>query len=309
MKVAILCIDDWANVSYNIELCLKNVGIEVKSFKQNKHIIEYPNQSLLFSESPNWKDWVNESNIIMFIHSRFIETGIELKKKKIYVEHTGSAYRHNSKKINKIFNPIVNASLVGGDLLGMGAKNEIWVLGPIDTESFSPIYRTDFSKPLIIGHYPSGPKGTEIILEAFKKIPKNDRFIFKYDQKNVSWNNQIERMSGCDIYAGCMMEKQKWKSKGTQPLYVFGTTMLESACLGKIGINRFPLKNQYEKLFGKCSIINPLNAKELEKVINNLIELSDQEILQLQKESREWVERCHSLKVVGKRYKKIFEET
>lgn len=302
MIVSFICNNDWANTAYILCECLKKVGVESYSFKRKKHHYNYPNQSPIFYDISSIKSYLEKSDVIVFIHSEYIKTDINLKTKKVFVMHTGSKYRQNSSEINNIFNPIVTATLCGGDVLGLGGKNEIWIQPPIDTENIKPNYRKDYSKKLIIGHYPSGIyKGTEKIKKALDEI-KTDRFIFNYDLNSVPWHKQIERMNSCDIYIENMMEFQ-----GDIPLKIFGMTTLEAACLGKIPIMRFPLVKEYEKEFGECSIQIANNIDEMKNKVNYLVNLSDDEILNLQRKARIWVEKCHSYEVIGKRYKDIFE--
>jgi len=302
MVVTFICKNDWANIAYILTECLKKIGVECYAFKTNKHHYNYPAQAPIFSKANQIRPYVEKSDVIIFIHSEYIETGVNLKNKKVYVMHTGSRYRQNSAAINKVFNPIVNATLNGGDMLGMGAKNEIWIQPPIDTINIQPVFKKNDGKKLIIGHYPSGKfKGTEKIVNVISKL-KNRNFEFVYDLNTVPWNKQIERMSKCDIYIENMMEFQ-----GDVPLKIFGMTSLETSCLGKIPIMRFPVVKEYEKLFGKCGIQVTNNLEELENKLEWLLTLSYDEILNLQKQARKWVEDCHSYEVIGKFYKKIFE--
>ena len=74
-----------------------------------------------------------------------------------------------------------------------------------------------------MGHFPSKPavKGSDKIVEAMKNVKGN--FEFRYSDKRVSWEEQIKRMSECDIYV-----ERFTKDSG------FGITALEAAALGKI---------------------------------------------------------------------------
>jgi len=302
MKVCLVCNNDWANTAYILEQCFKISGINAKAFTKHKHHYNYPNQAEIINKT-NLKNYIRDSDIVVFVHSELVNTGIDLSNKKIYVMHTGSKYRQNSKEINKVFNPIVTATLSAGDVLGMGAKNEIWIQPPIDTELIKPVFKRSNKYKLVIGHYPSGKfKGTEKIKLVIDELSTKYNFYFIYDINTVSWNKQIERMSKCDIYIENMMEYQ-----GEVPLKIFGMTSLEAGCLGKIPVMRFPLVNEYEKEFGKCGIQVANNLTELKEKLEWLLSLPKDQIYELQKQSRDWVEKCHSYKVIGKRYKDIFE--
>ena len=61
------------------------------------------------------------------------------KNKKVVVFHGGGKFRLNHKAICSQFNPIVDCSLIQTyDLFGLGAKDERWLLPPIDLSKIKP---------------------------------------------------------------------------------------------------------------------------------------------------------------------------
>ena len=302
MKAVLLSKSDWANLSYFYEKSLNAVGIEAKAFSKTRHRY-YPKQVKLYKNIKEIKEYIQDADVVMFVHSVYTETGVSLKNKIVCVVHTGSAYRQNSKKLNKIFNPIVDVTFSGGDVLGMGAKNEIWVQPAIDINKIQPSYFNPKPKDkVVIAHYPSGTKGYPIIKDVISKL-KRKNFIFKYDSTKVPWENNLKRMSECDIY----IEEMNPEQKGI-PLYVFGIQAIEAAALGKVVCSRFPMFNDYEKIFGSCGLI-PTNTPEILKdTLEKFLYMSDLDFIELQKKSREWAVNCHSYKVIGERFKNIFED-
>lgn len=301
MKVVLLCNSDWANVAYVYEKCLREVGIDAISFSSKSHHYGYPEQARLWKNINNIKQYVEECDVIIFVHSEYIETGINLKNKVVCVVHTGSRYRQNSKNINNIFNPIVDVTFSGGDVLGMGAKNEIWIQPAIDTKKIQPSYYKPRDK-VIIAHYPSGSKGYQIINNVIGKLNRKN-FIFKYDPVNVPWEDNLKRMSECDIY----IEEMNSHQKGI-PLYIFGIQAIEAAALGKVVCSRFPMFDKYVETFGECGLI-PTNTPEiLKEKLEEFLSMGDSDFIELQKKSRKWVEDCHSYKVIGNKFKKIFKD-
>ena len=308
MKVLLLCKSDHANLAYDLQECLRSVGIDARAFKDRYHPSNYTHQAKVVKANgfsfynEELKKFAEDAEIIVYVHSEFIDVGVPLNGKKVYVMHTGSKYRQDSKTINKIFNPIVTATLCGCDVLGMGAFNEIWIQAPINVSLIKPVYDFINKNKLVIAHYPSSPKGIEIITPVIDKLKNQYDFEFIYDLNKVSWEEQINRCGKCDIYIENIVDKQ-----GNIDLKTFGITTLELAALGKIPITRFPIKDEYEKRFGKCGIIATNSPEDLEKKLRWLLELDNNEILRLKKEARDWVERCHSYEAIGNMYKNIFE--
>jgi len=302
VKVTLLCKIDFANVASILAESFRKVGINAIAFSLKRHKFKYTKQATVI-ERDNAKVEVEKSDVVVFVHSLFIDTGVDLGEKIVAVYHTGSQYRKNAREVNQVFNKIVDVSFCGGDVLNMGAKNEMWVQPPIDTEFIKPVYKTDFSK-FIIGHFPSGgaKKGCAIINEVLQRVRKRN-FEFNYNLNHVPWTYNLKRMSECDIYIEDMHDKQ-----GDKPLYVFGMQALEAACLGKVVCTRFPMFGEYEKTFGPCSLIATDTPEILQAKIEDLLSLSNEKFVELQKRTRKWVEDQHSYEVVGNRFKKIFEE-
>ena len=303
MKVVLVCNDDHANVAYELQECLRRVDVSVKAFTRRPHPFNYEKQAEVIRGN-NLRDYAETADIVVFVHSEYLNIGVSLQGKKVYVYHTGTTYRQNSKIVNSIFNPIVTATFCGGDVLGMGAKNKIWVIGAINTNKIQPKFDRIYTDALVVGHFPRGKtKGTEKIIPLIEELSKNYDFEFRYGYDSVSWPDQIKRMGDCDIFIEAVVEHQNGI-----PLTLFGISAIEAACLGKIVIARFPMKPQYEKIFGKCAIQHVNNIEELKIKLEWLFGLPEESILGLKKESRNWVESCHSYEAVGERFKKIFEQ-
>ena len=299
MKVILLCKRDWANFAYILASSLRKVGVDAKTFFLYPHKFNYAQRGILFSEA-SVKE-VEDSDVVIFVHSEYVETGVSLEGKIVAVCHTGTKYRQGSREVNRRFNPVVDVSFCGGDVLGMGAKNEVWIQPPIDTEVIRPIYKTKFKK-VIVGHYPSGQKGAKVIIDVIEKI-KAKNLEFRYSNVTVPWKDNLKRMAECDVY----IEEMNTSQKGI-PLYIFGMQALEAAALGKIVCTRFPMFNDYERVFGDCSLI-PTNTPEiLQSTLENLLSMSDKNFVELQMKTRRWVEERHSLEVIGSWLKEQFEK-
>ena len=172
MKVLIVCRNDWANMGYKYQESLREVGVDAKAVTLSVNYSCKPNHAEICSLK-KMRSYAKSAEIIQFMHSEYFDLGV--KNKRFFVFHGGSKYRINSNSKNKIFNPIVEKSIIQtGDLLGLGAKNEVWVLACVDTKKLKPIYKRQSDK-LIVGHFPSSPsvKSSEGINKVMRKLKKN----------------------------------------------------------------------------------------------------------------------------------------
>lgn len=308
MKVILISINDNSNVGYNFEQSLKSVDVDAISFCKYIHKLQYLNHSKCYSYPRELLHYVNKSDIIIFMHSKYIRLETDLSSKKIFVFHGGTTYRQNPEIINKIFNPIVEKSLIQtGDLLDLGAKNQQWILPSVDTDLLLPCYERVDEK-LIISHYPTGyakdTKGSSIILKVITKMQNDpdikDKFIFNFSEKKVPWKQNIERVKLCDIYLEAFNLTFQGKKYGE-----FGVAGLEAASLGKILVTHFLSSERYKKVFGNHPI-QVINCEDqIEKVLRFLLSLNKQDLHNLKVQTRNWVENVHGLKPTGKRLKKI----
>ena len=303
MKVVLLAANDWTNLGGQCAKSLREIGVDATMFIKKTHSFEYPNQGKIFKASSQVLPYIKKADVVLFMHSQYIDTGVDLKNKKVLVWHTGSRYRKYSKNVNKFFNPIVNASICGRDVFGLGAKNEKWVGGLVDVEALNPVYKTGNDK-IVLAHYPRGRhKGTGTIKNSIDEINKKgllNGFIYKFSDKIVDWKSNIERVSKCDVY---IEDMGKGKNKS-----VFGIAALEAAALGKIVITRFLFLEEYEKKFGKYGLQVANTQEELVQKLIYLISLSEKDLLKLKKRARKWVVRRHSYEAVAKRLLKVFNE-
>lgn len=303
MNVIFICQNDWANECYTISKALRKVGVNSKTFIKHKHSFGYPEQGIHYRNIKMIQGDIRLADVVVFGFSKYCQTGVDLSGKVISVLHGGSDYRQFYKRINKIFNPIVDLTLTGSDMLNLGAKNEVCVFSAVDTDILKPCYSNFNQKRRIVGHYPSGEKGTGIIQHVIQKLQQELDFEFKYSNQKVPFLTQIDRMSKCDIYIENMQPHQL-----NVPLTTFGRTCLESAALGKVVCTRFPDILLYEQMFGKCAIQVTNTAEELESKLRYLLSCTNEKISSLQKDTRKWVEDYHSLEAMGTKWKNIFVE-
>ena len=306
MKILIVARTDYANMAYRYQESLKEVGVDAKAVTLNS-----PNFSCIPYHAERcsvakMKGYAKTAEIIQFMHSRDIN--FDIKNKRIFIFHGGSLYRRNSQEINTYFNSIVEKSIIQtGDLLGLGAKNEVWVPACVDTNLIKPVYKKQSNK-IIVGHFPSGSlvknsKGINKVMENLKKEFAN-KFEYIFSSEKLNWNKHIKRVSKCDIYIDACTPILKTKKCPEGNKYgEWGVAAPEAAALGKIVISHMLSHKRYEKEFGKCEIRVANSLGDVKKHMIKLLSMSDDELLQIRKATRMWVEKFHSYKFIGNRLK------
>jgi len=299
MRVLLLAKNDWANLGYTFSMCLQKVGVDAVMLGKSPNYYKYPNKAFALE---NVRHYAEEADIIQFMHSSYIDTGIDLSKKRVFVFHGGGHYRDNPAKVNAVFNPIVERTLIQtGDLLGRGAKNEKWVLPAVDIEAIKPDYSFNEGEKIIVGHYPSSAdtKGSNIVNKAISELKHNrdvaSRFIYRFSIERVTWKEQMERVNECDIYIE-QMRLGEW-----------GVSALEAAALGKLVITNFNSYNRYVREYNNNpELIVANNINELRSVLKEFLKFNNSELLSCKKNTRLWVENHHSYKAIGDKLKSVY---
>jgi hypothetical protein len=303
MKVLIVSRNDWANMGYKYQESLREVGVDAKAVAINVNYSCKPKHAEICNLS-KIKNYAKSAEIIQFMHSEYLD--LDVKNKRIFVFHGGSSYRTNSILKNRIFNPIVEKSIIQtADLLGLGAKNEVWILACVDTNKIKPIYERQGDK-IIVGHFPSSPivKSSEKINEVMKEL--KEEFEYIYSPKRIGWDQNIKRVSECDIYIdACTPILSAPKSPEPKIYGEWGVAALEAAALGKVVISHMLSYKKYEREFGKCGIRIANSIEDIKKHMIKLLSMTDDELLQIKKDTRLWVEKYHSYKFMGRRLKEI----
>jgi len=306
MKVLLVAQKDWAYAGYTLSRCLESVGVSadmlIGSLRQNNR----PGCGIHFTDVNQVRKYAEEADIIQFMQGQWVNTGVDLSTKRVFVYYGGSNYRAQPKKLSNIFNPIVEKSIIQtADLFGLGAKNEIWLLPAVDLNKLNPVYDKHNDK-IIIGHYPSkaAVKNTKSINKIINELKSKfgDRFKYEHTTKMVSWDKHIERVARCDIYVEACSPTQKFMGK-TLKYGEWGITGLEAAALGKVVVTHFLSHERYAREYGKHELMVANTLPDIKKHLIELLTLTEAELLQRRKDTRAWVEKFHSYEAVGKRLK------
>jgi len=329
-----LCRYDWANTLYRFSECLKLLDYNVTAYKGVNHKFKYPRQLTIhpvLNRQPEIHSYpiimksieineifaplIDKADVVHFGASTFFDTNNDYYEKKVVVQHGGSTYRLEPDKCNKIFNPIVNATIMQfPTLLNKGAKNEHLIYYPVDTDFIQPYFRTNNNKKIIVGHFPSfaAGKGTIEIVEVIKELKENNNIKNRFEyigyktisSQTLPWEQNLKRMSKCDVIIETLKPILRGKEFGE-----WGNTAIEAAALGKIVITNTHSRELYKKEYGEW--FEPIIANTPEELRNKLLEifeLTDKEILEKQKATRAWVETKHGMKPTAERlYNKIYK--
>ena len=313
LDVLMLTKNDWANTGWRFMRCLQLLELEVKFFKGKKHWAGYPKQAPIHPaitkrtggrnhswSVPELKNLAESAHVIHYIASVFINTGADLNKKHVVVQHGGSVFRKSSAKINKRFNHLVDASIIQcPDLLGLGAKNEHLIYYPVDTKLLTPNY-TQRKKRILIGHFPRSPgiKGTANIIKAIEIVEADPNInTIKYvglrnpnQQARMPWEKHLNRVRSCDVIIETCNLKQRNTKYGE-----WANTALEAAALGKLAISNTLSADIYEREYGNLGIHVANDVSALVAQITRLAKLDKEQLVAEKKKSRAWVVENHSL--------------
>ena len=303
MRIINVCINDWANFSHTLVKSMRSVGLDAQAFTLNVHPFSYKDSATVVS-LVNMKAEIEKSDVINYVHTpyRLLELTCHLiGNKRVNVIYCDSLYRSNPPRFNAMFNKYVENSIIAlGEFADLGAKNEVYLVGAIDTDSIGQTF--DIHDPLRIAHYPSDPgiKGTSTIISVMDRLTSEGKFQFDHSNKLVSFDEQLKRISECDIYIEMMNPTKDGKPYGS-----WGITALEAAALGKIVVTNNIHADYYVKHYGDCALILANTEAELYDQLKTLINSPHEDLKRLQERTRDWVVNKHSLKATGNKLKQI----
>ena len=206
-------------------------------------------------------------------------------------------------KINRIFNPHIDKSFLAlGEFFGLGAKNENYIVGSIDTNKYKYSYNHK-KENRTIGHFPSDTKikGTNIINDIVRRTGFGN--VYRFDSDYCVHERFMQKLNDCAIYIELFAPQQEGMKYGS-----WGITALEAAVLGKVVITQNLSNDIYERSYGDCPFILCNSILDLEKSLVMLMNMDEDEFLALQKATRRWVEDKHSYLASGKYLKNIYED-
>jgi hypothetical protein len=332
VDVLMLTAQDLSNIALRFAKCLRMLDLDVRGFKAISHMRYGDELELIKMERVSKMPYVfktdsllqlaKQSRVLHFTSGTFVDTGVDVTKKIVVMQYGGRPFvgRPKGRKIeNKFLNRFVNYTIVHHPyLLNTGSINPCLIKPPIDTDLLLPDYERRNPNKVIIGHFPSDKekkavpiKGTEIIrkvLETLKRTDAKKKFEYIIETNRLPWEQHLQRLKKCDVVIECYTPMVMQDKFGE-----WSTATLESASLGKITVTNSFNENIYVRTYGPSEICIANNPNQMEKVLYNLINLSNAELQNKKVKTREWVVRCHSMEATAKLlwekvYKHIFPE-
>jgi hypothetical protein len=295
MKVANICIDDWANFMFQQHEALLSVGIDSVSYKVNRHPFNYDKEANIIL--PNEiQEAIKDCTHVIIYHSDTHLRKFTHEGQKVTIYHTGTRFR-------SLVRTILADSEGCSHLIALPEfkkhVNAPYIVGAVDTEDL--LCAKEISKPYVVAHYPSNPsvKGSSLIVDAFKDMPN-----FKYSLDRVGYNEHLNRLSLCDIYIELFAPTQGGNDYGS-----FGMTALEASAMCKIVLTQnITGKDLYKQTYGESPLIFIDSIEDLKQKLNVLLSKSNEEITELSCIFAEWVHEQHGYKSTGNRLHKFLHE-
>ena len=335
IDVLLLTYADWSDLGWKNSQCLKSLGLNVVMYKGQPHSFNYPEQAPIYEKlfetrpicdrptivnAPFLKGLVERAKVIYFVAETYINTGVNLKNKKVVVDFGGSTYRNYPEQCNAVFNQFSDASIIlYPTLLNKGANNEQYVTFPVDTDFLQPCYKKKSGK-IIIGHFPSSTwtKGTGIITSVISELQSIVGNKFEYigttlpkslEEVNKSayrsdWLDNLKRIEQCDVLIEAVQPEIDGK-----PFGEWGNQALEAAALGKIVVTNSIYQDIYKKEYGDSEICVANDAIQLKDRLTEILNMDYDSIVAKQKATRAWVVEKHSYSATAKRlWEKVFKQ-
>jgi len=344
IDILILTNWDWANTGWRYKRAMETMPsprpLRVLMYKGQPHAFNYPEQApihwKLHNRSyrigndgkpcrhpiiipcPELRPMVERARCVWFQAETFIDTEADLRGKHVFVTLSGATMREEPGKVGGFFNRFTEKSIAQfPTLMNLGAKDEVLIYYPVDTDYLHPAFERHCPEKVIIGHFPSNPdnKGSALIRSVIERLEKDpvlgQRFQYigtaatEWRQiRHVDWRDNIDRMKRCDV----LIETIQMEIGG-KPFGEWGNTAIEGAALGKIVITNSLNTDLYRREYGDLGLWIANDGEQLEKQLRRVLALSDAELCLEKQRSRQWVETHHSIPATGQRlWDRVFKE-
>lgn len=321
IDVLLIAFDDYANTGYRFWLCAKSLGLNALMVKGIRHNFDYPFQAPLHPSlrhqpymkepfavmAPGLESLIESANVIHLLASHYPMCAARWEEHPVIIQHGGTAYRQAPEKNNAFFNKLVEQTIVQcPDLLGHGAKEEVLIYYPVDTDYIRPDFTKKHKDKLVVGHFPSNTmadvKGTNTIMQAIDELLL-DGYPIKYngpDGINVwkvfPWVEHLKRIKSCDVIVETCNPMQGDRAYGE-----WGNAALEAAASGCVIVTNAIHQEIYEREYGELGIHVANNPEALKRELVRLTELSDSELLAEKEACCEWATTNHSIPATAER--------
>jgi len=325
IDVLFLTFNDWANTGWRFLKCAQMAGLNAMGFKANMHPFHYPEQLSLHPEITGFNKgvmgqlpkggelskFVEKSKIVHFIASSCIDTGIDLYKKPVVMQHGGRTYREGHEQLNSIYNDFCDTTIIQmPNLLGHGANNEQFIYFPVDTDFIKPNFEKALPKDkLVIGFFPSLPKDKGIdqvkaVIDTLGHLKDKFEFVtLKEHNESVIWLDSLYRMRNCDLIIDVFAKK----TVNGYDYGEWGNTSFEAAALGKIVVTMSTHFERYTEEYGDCALNITNTEEQLRETLVRFIEMSSEELKREKLSTRAWVTEKHSIQATSEKLHAVYK--
>jgi len=289
--ILFLTFNDYSNLCFNFSESLNSIGVKSQALTLSSHPFGYEKQAIKVGLMGMMEAMESADTIIIGHSSIHLLKSLsdQLKGKKVWVLHTGTPYRQAPESMNEEFNPIVTGTLTDSpEFMSLGAKNIHYIAGAIDTNKI--LFSTHKNKELTFAHYPSNPanKGTAQIKNMMAEFPVK----FICDETILPHEENLKRISECDVYIELFAPKQRGKEYGS-----FGVTAFEAAAIGKVVITNSLYDSVYEEAYGSSELVIANTESDFKGCVHQLMQLQD--LTHIKEINRLWIQKKHSYPATG----------
>lgn len=235
------------------------------------------------------------ADLIQMFHSHeLLLNHISIEGKRVFVYHTGTIYRTDPVRMNKIWNPLAERVFIDSpEFYILGGKKVTYIATAVDTDKIK--YLRPRNKRPLFAHYPSMPavKGTQKIREMMYRHSVK----FTASTHRVSSEDNLKRMAACDVYIELFAPLQGNNIYGS-----FGVTAFEAAAMGKRVITNSVIHQVYTHAYGSDELFIANTEEEFHAAVERAKDYSKQDSERI----RQWIEDKHSLKATGNYLTKFF---
>ena len=291
MKILNISSNDYSNASHHNANALRHIGIDCVDYCLAQHPFNYKSQSEVITRD-GIKAIYRNYDVIQIFHTDEPLLLLVGSHPRIVVYHTGTRYRNEPEKYNKIFNPFVQTTITDHcEFMGLGAKNIHYLAPHIE---LTPTIKADTSK-LIVGHYPSNAevKGTETIRKVIE--PLKGFFDVRIHEEKLNHEANLKRVAECHIYIELFKPELNGKQYGH-----FGVSAFEAAALGCKVITQNYHQKHYTDVYGECPFVIVDTEHDLYNAIYNMRNWSSQSLL-----TKYEFYRNHNITATGNRILKL----
>lgn len=295
MKVVSLSTSDWSNFQYNFSESLRSVGVDSSSYVLNSHPFGYPKASEVTTREA-MTELCRNADFVIIHHSCNELLNLIPAVPRIIHYAAGTKYRERYNTMNEAFKGC-HTFYALPEFAPLVPPGSHYIVGAVDTDYLQP---SGYNGG-VFAHYPSNPgvKGTATINRIMAEFPGID---YRTSNERVNWQEQINRISKCDVYIELLAPTQ-----GGRPYGSFGITCLEAAALGKLVITQnLTGAELYQDTYDEFPPVEASDENQMREAVKAFID-HPFGVLLLGRDHRDWIIRNHSYRATGERVKTILD--